>query len=280
MQYIAKDTHSLIEALCHLSPKSSKNTLKSWIKEGRVAIDETTTTNPSTLVYANQKVTVHSKKKILLGKVPIIYEDRDLIAINKPSGLLTVSTAFEKEETAYALLKAHFYPRQVFVVHRLDQDTSGVMLFALNEETQLRLKEIFEVHNIERSYTAIVEGALTPPQGTWKSFQYEDANYFVHETKDETKGKLAITHFRTIHKNSRYSLLELTLETGRKNQIRVHCSAAGHPVIGDKKYGSLLNPLKRLCLHAHVLRFIHPFTKKKMNFEVPVPNEFYKLIPN
>lgn len=278
MKYIASSDLPLLDALTQLSPQSSKNTLRSWIKEGRVQIDEMPVKNASVIVLKDQCVTIGQRKKIIRPGIPIIYEDQDLVVIDKPSGLLSVSTAFEKGETVHALLKAHYHPRKVFVVHRLDQDTSGVMVFALQEEARERLKSLFQVHAIERAYTAIVEGQFLSPAGTWQSYQQEDSLYMVHETDDETEGRLAITHYRTLASSKRYSRLELKLETGRKNQIRVHCQSAGHPVAGDKKYGAKTSPLKRLCLHAHLLAFQHPFNKKQLRFESPVPEEFDRLI--
>ncbi len=279
MKYKTPSDLPLLEALAQISPQSSKNTLRSWIKEGRVQVDGIIIKNSSLNVLKDQLVTVGQRRKVIRSDIPLLYEDNDLVIIDKPSGLLSVSTAFEKGETLHALLKAHYHPRKIFVVHRLDQDTSGVILFALNQETCDRLKDLFKVHAIERAYTAIVEGQLSLPAGTWQSLQYEDSRYMVHETQDEEEGRLAITHFKTRATSKRYSCLELRLETGRKNQIRVHCQSAGHPVVGDKKYGAQSSPLKRLCLHAHLLAFQHPFTKKFMRFESPVPEEFYRLIP-
>lgn len=279
MKYIVPKEEILLDALTQLSPKSTKNTLRSWIKEGRVQIDEETAKNASVRILKGQVVTVGQRKKISRSGLPILYEDDDFVVIDKPSGLLSVSTAFEKGETAHALLKAHFHPRKVFVVHRLDQDTSGVMVFALNQATCDRFKELFEAHNIDRAYTAIVEGRIPESRGTWKSYQLEDKQYVVHETDEPDRGRLAITHFKTLASTRRYSWLELQLETGRKNQIRVHCQSAGYPIVGDKKYGAKASPIKRLCLHAHFLGFQHPTTKKMMRFESPVPDEFYRLIP-
>ncbi|WP_068471335.1 RluA family pseudouridine synthase [Candidatus Protochlamydia phocaeensis] len=279
MKYLAQSDTSILEALTQLAPQSSKNTLRSWLKEGRVQIDGVLIKTPNFPVLKGQLVTVVQRKKFIGQGIEILYEDNDLVFINKPSGLLSVSTAFEKGETAHALLKAYYRPRKVFVIHRLDQDTSGVMIFAFNQETCDRLKDLFEVHHIQRSYTAIVEGQFLSPKGTWKSYLYEDEQYVVHETEDPSFGRLAITHYRTLAALKRYSLLELTLETGRKNQIRVHCQSAGHPVVGDKKYGAQTNPLKRLCLHAHLLAFRHPISKKELKIESPIPEEFYRLIP-
>ena len=275
MHYTAPHDLLILDALAFLSPNSSKNTLRSWIKEGRVQVNGSTISLANLPVLKNQIVTVGQRKKIIRAGIPILYEDHDIVVIDKPSGLLSVATAFEKGKTAHALLKAHYRTQKVCVVHRLDQDTSGVMLFALNQEACDRLKLLFEAHALERGYTAIVEGQLTPLFGTWKSYQYEDAQYKVHETEDETKGRLAITHFQVTSSTPRYSCLKLFLDTGRKNQIRVHCQSAGHPIVGDKKYGSQTNSIKRLCLHAHLLSFEHPFTKKKLRFESPLPDDFY-----
>jgi len=266
---------SLLEALVQLFPQSSKTTLRSWIREGRVQVDGLTEKNPSLSLLKDQRVTLGERKKILRPHIPILYEDHDLVMIDKPSGLLSVSSAFEKGETLHGFLKAHYGSHHVFVVHRLDQDTSGVIVFALNQATCHQLKGIFEAHAIERAYTAIVEGQCSPSEGTWQSFLFEDSQYVVHETADQTKGRLAVTHFKTLASSKDYSWLELRLETGRKNQIRVHCQSAGHPVVGDKKYGAQSNPLKRLCLHAHLLAFQHPFSKKELRIESPPPKEFH-----
>lgn len=279
MKYIAKTETSLLDALTHLSPQSSKTTLKSWIKEGRVQIDQQTASSPNTIVAAGQSVSLGNRKKFLPGDILILHEDADLVVIDKPSGLLSVAAAFDKTETAHAILKKHYRNRKVYVVHRLDQDTSGVMIFAFSEPAFEKLKEDFEAHNIERSYTGIVEGCTSLTSGTWKCFLYEDSNYVVYPTDDPTQGKEAITHYVVKNKTKHYSEIEFTLETGRKNQIRVHCQLAGHPIVGDKKYGATTRPIKRLCLHAHLLAFTHPITHKKMRFTSPVPDDFRKVIP-
>lgn len=277
MKYIPPNDIILLNALALMAPSSSKNTLRSWVKEGRVEVDGERAELASLVIRKNQQITVGDRKKFLDGGITVLFEDKDLVVVEKPSGLLSVSTAFEKGETVHAFLKSHYHPRKVFVVHRLDQDTSGVMIFALSEAASVKLKEAFEVHAIERAYTAVVEGYPDPMTGTWESYQYEDARYVVHETEDPSKGKLAITHYRVIAQAKKYALLELTLETGRKNQIRVHCQSAGHPIVGDKKYGALANPIKRLCLHAHLLVIQHPFTKKSLKFTSPIPKEFQRI---
>lgn len=270
---------TLLEALTQLAPESSKNTLRSWVKEGRVTVDGNSVTHAALPLVPGQEVAIGQRKKFLESGIEILYEDRDLVVIDKPSGLLSVAAQFDKELTAHALLKAH-YRKQVSVVHRLDQDTSGVMLFALNETTADLLKKLFETHAIQRSYSAIVEGVVTTSSGTWKSYLYETPHYVVKETHDSEKGRLAITHYKFLESRGRYSWLELALETGKKNQIRVHCQSAGHPIAGDKKYGAVTNPLKRLCLHAHALSFTHPISKKPFLVQSPVPASFARLFPN
>ncbi|MCE5318963.1 MAG: RluA family pseudouridine synthase [Parachlamydia sp.] len=264
----------LIDTLAQQYPDSSRTTLRSWIKEGRVCVDGQTVKNPQ-LEIGTGVVTLRPRSRFADGGIRILYEDRDLLVIDKPEGLLSVATAFEKEETAYALLRKKF--RNIQVVHRLDQETSGVMMFALSEQGREGCKAMFEKHALQRVYYAVVEGQFTESKGTWRSYQYEDANYHVHTTDDPKLGKLAITHYAVKATTKRYSLLELTLETGRKNQIRVHCQTAGHPVAGDKKYGAKTNP-GRLCLHAHLLDFQHPITGKSLRFTSDLPETFRKLI--
>lgn len=270
--------NTLLAALQKLFPDSSNSTLRSWIKQGRVLVDGVEATRTDQEVYADQKVTLAQLHKKLPHGLSILYEDRDLIAIEKPTGLLSVATAFETTLTAHALLKQHYKPRLVEVIHRLDQETSGVMIFALSKNAKDKLKTMFEKHALERLYVAVVEGAVKDVQGTWQSYLVEDNLYKVHSTLDSVVGQQAITHYRCIKSNTRYSWLELTLETGKKNQIRVHCQDAGHPVVGDKKYGSSCDPIKRVCLHSHRLSMEHPITGKPMVFISPVPAPFYSLI--
>lgn len=268
----------ILDALGILSPGSSKTTLRSWIKEGRIQIDGTPAKVTDKIIHKGQTITLGPKPRFLESGVRILYEDNHLVVIDKPEGLLSVSTAFEKGETAHAFLKKKFRPNYVHVVHRLDQDTSGVMLFALTAEARDALKKMFEKHDMVRQYTAIVEGRMEQPSGTWESYLWEDGTYFVRTTQDPSLGQQAITHYTVKASKKAYSWLEVTLETGRKNQIRVHCQEAGHPIVGDKKYGAASNPIKRLCLHSHVIGFSHPVTNKEMLFTSPVPESFYKIL--
>lgn len=274
VQYLEMETKiqektTLLQALQTLSPDSSKNTLRSWIEQGRVLVDEKPRSDVREVLNPGQTLKVGPKVSFADDGIRILYEDRYLVVIEKPEKLLTVASLDEDETNVHAILRLRLKKR-VYPVHRLDRDTSGVMVFAYTEKARDLLKKQFAVHSIERVYHAIVEGQLTPSKGTWKSRLLEDANYFV---KSSPYGKLAITHYEVIKLKPRSSLVKFTLETGRKNQIRVHASDAGHPVLGDTKYGSK-NRKVRLCLHAHILAFDHPIKKKRMRFVSPLPSLF------
>ncbi len=276
IKFIATENNLLLTALGLAAPESSKSTLRSWLKEGRVQVDGEVCKHPQQQLNKGQEITVGGRPRFAQGGVRLLYEDRHLVVIEKPAGLLSVATAFEKLATVHGFLKSHYYPNLVYPVHRLDQDTSGLLLFALTEKSRDALKEMFEKHTIKRVYTAIVEGLVQPSKGSWKSYQYEDSNYYVHNSIDPLQGKLAITHYEVVRTTPHYSWLELHLETGRKNQIRAHCQQTC-AIVGDKKYGAVTNPLKRVGLHAHLLSFNHPLTDKKMSFDSAIPDNFYRL---
>ncbi|OJU80749.1 MAG: RNA pseudouridine synthase [Chlamydia sp. 32-24] len=278
MKWINKNTNTLLEALSLQYPQSSKTTLRSWLKSGRIFVDGVKQKLGQFSLLPGQEIEISTKKKFIEEDFSIIYEDKDLVVIEKPVGLLSVSTNFEKGVTAHSFLKRYYRPKNVYVVHRLDQDTSGLMLFALSEEAYVKLKEMFEQHAIEREYVAIVEGKLNPLKGSWKSYLYEDALYKMHETSSSSKGQLAISHYEVVNQTKKFTRINIKLETGRKNQIRVHCQSSGHPIIGDNKYGGTINPIQRLGLHAYKLIFTHPITQKKLTFVSPVPDEFNQLV--
>jgi 23S rRNA pseudouridine1911/1915/1917 synthase len=214
----------------------------------------------------------------LEGGLKIVHEDRDVIVVHKPAGLLTVATPHENENTAHALLRRHARsrggPAPVFVVHRLDKFVSGLLVFAKSESAQISLKSLFEAHAIERRYWAIVEGRVKADSGTIESRLAEDRAMRMRSTKDPREGKRAVTHYRVLRRFPEFTSLEITLETGRKNQIRVHLSELGHPIVGDRAYGSTKDPLGRMGLHAFRLGFMHPSRKKPMLFETDPPPEF------
>lgn len=278
MKYEIQEAMTLFEALLKLSPQSSKNTLKAWLEGGRITVDGAIEKKMDLLLQAGQNVCLESKTRLLEGNIKLLYEDGDLLIVEKPAGLLSVATDFQTVNTAHAILKRTYRKRLVHVVHRLDQETSGVMVFALGEKSKEALKKMFEKHDLVREYIAIVEGHLEEAEGSWTSYLYEQPNYKVYVTNDTEKGKIAITHYLVEAVSRRYSRLKLKLETGRKNQIRVQSQEAGHPVVGDSKYGAKTNPIKRLALHAHRLEFIHPFTKARLVFTSPPPESFKRLV--
>ena len=231
----------------------------------------------SGLSGAAQALSLEKKELIqhVMG-IPVLYQDRWIVVIDKPAGLLSVPA--EKEAmNAFHLLKFGLKTPSLLPVHRLDRDSSGVLLFTRSKLAEEKFNVMFEQHDLEREYHAIVEGHLPYKSGTWECYLREKENYDV-EVTTEDKGRRAITHYEVIHYSKKLSYLRLLLETGRKHQIRVQAAHHGYPIVGDKRYGSLMNPFKRLCLHAHSLSFTHPFTQKRVAFSSPSPFAFPKGI--
>jgi 23S rRNA pseudouridine1911/1915/1917 synthase len=215
--------------------------------------------------------------------VEILHEDADILVIRKPAGLLTVATLDERERTAYSYLKNHLKehnPKQkIYIVHRLDKFASGILVFARSEKVQSILQGVFSKHEIQRKYWAIVEGSVAQNQGTIRSYLAQDRSLRMHSTDDKRKGKSAVTHYRVLRRSRDITALEVTLETGRKNQIRAHLSEMGHPIVGDRAYGSTQNVLGRLGLHAFYLGFKHPAHGKPLVFQTGPPPEFIRYLP-
>ena len=213
-------------------------------------------------------------------KLDILYEDKYLLAVNKSSGLLTISTENEVENTlfheVYTYVKQKHKGNKVFIVHRLDKDTSGIVLFAKDEKIKNSLQENWNEDNIIRKYIAIVEG-LVDENGTVKSYLKETKTLLVYSTNNQKEGKLAITNYKVVKQNFNTTLLEIHILTGRKNQIRVHMKDIDHIIVGDKKYGSKIKG-KRLFLHAYLLEFKHPITKEKIKIETDIPDDFIKFM--
>ncbi len=212
----------------------------------------------------------------------ILYEDRDIIVVDKINGLLSISTDTIKENTAYYRLNNYVRKgnqkskNQVFIVHRLDRDTSGVLVFAKSESAKLFLQS--EWHNFSKSYYAIVYGTMDKKEGIFTSYLTENKAYRVYSVGDSTKGKYANTGYKVIQESQKYSLLEIALYTGRKNQIRVHFAENGFPVAGDKVYGKKNPEINRLMLHSASLTILHPHSKEEMTFEADIPQAFKSLI--
>lgn len=265
-----------LEALRNIFPDSSRRTLQNWLKNGRFRVDGKPLERENTLLAEGQ--VIRSKDTFKAPKVPglkILYEDRHIIVIDKPVGLLSVPLDdADIKRHALGLLRQHLGTDQIFAVHRIDRETSGILLFARGTLSEEKFDVLFENHDILREYYAIVEGQVKENAGTWKSNLLELPSFHVI---DSPEGKGAVTHYKVIRRSAKYTYLKLQLETGRKHQIRVHCQMAGHPVVGDQRYGAIENPLKRLCLHACTLGFVHPFTKKEVKFTSPLPGIFEAL---
>ena len=221
-------------------------------------------------------------------KLDILYEDDCIIVADKPSGLLTMSTGKEGEITAYSILTDYVRSARggrntrdkgrIFIVHRLDRDTSGVIVFAKDEQTKHALQDDWNETILERKYIAAVEGTPEYDEGTVASYLKDNPKSMkVSSSWTDNGGKYSVTHFKVLRSSGQYSLVEFELETGRKNQIRVHASVIGNPVAGDRKYGSVSNPLHRLCLHASTLAFHHPRTGQLLRFDTGIPKDFMRL---
>ena len=214
--------------------------------------------------------------------LPILYEDRDILVVNKAHGLLTVSNDKVKENTAYYLLTAYVRKgnqksrNRIFIVHRLDRETSGVIVFAKTPQVKRFLQD--EWSGFKKTYYAVVHGAPPEKEGVITSYLAQNSAFNMYSVSDSRKGKLARTGYRVVKQSEKYSLLEINLLTGRKNQIRVHFSEKGCPVVGDKKYGTKEKGIRRLALHAASLTILHPHTKEEMTFEAKVPAHFRSLI--
>ena len=212
-----------------------------------------------------------------MKKLKIIYEDKYLIIVNKPSGEFTISRDNHYDNNLYDEVKEYVKKQnpknKIFIVHRLDKDTSGLVLFAKNEKVKYDLQSNWQ--NVERKYYAVVIGKLNETNATLKDLLYETKGLDVVVTNIKKIGKLAITNFDVIKNNNKYSLLDINIETGRRNQIRVQLANIGHPIIGDKKYGKV--KYKRMMLEAYYLKFVHPVTKKVCCAELPLNNDFEKL---
>lgn len=280
---VEKESYLLEYLLFNISNKS-KNNIKSLLVRGNVLVDEKVITQYNYKLIPGQKVSIKTSKIYntqFKEIIDIIYEDDDIIVINKPSGLLTIATNLEKQNTAYHIvmnyLKRNNYKNKIFVIHRLDRDTSGILMFAKNEKVKMAFQNNWDDLVLLRNYVAVVEGKIKDESGTIKSWLRETKTLLVYSSYTKDDGKLAITHYKKITENNKYTLLDIKIDTGRKNQIRVHMKDIGNNIIGDKKYGAKLDPLKRLGLHANILEVKHPFTKEIMHFEAKIPSDLMSL---
>lgn len=273
---IVKENEILIEFLKKMFSNLSKNSVKSLLHNEKVFVNGNMTTKYNYELNIGDEVEIREK---VAKNIDIIYEDKDIIVINKPSGLLTVATEKEKNKTAYHLIMEYLKKKnknnRIFIIHRLDKDTSGIIMFAKNERAKHLYQDNWNDIVKKRCYYAVIDGKMENKEGTIKSYLKENGN-MVYSVKDRS-GKLAITEYKVLKERKNISLLDINLKTGRKNQIRVHMKENKTPILGDLKYGEKSKLINRLALHAYKLELVNPVTKKLLTFEINMPNEFKML---
>ncbi len=285
-KFVVDEATTLIKFLRKQFPNKGSNKIKQLIERKVVTVNGETITYFTQPLLIKQIVIVSEQPKqedIVFSKFKILFEDESIIVIDKKAGLLSIATQKEIEKTAYSLLSEYVKRKnihsRIFIVHRLDKQTSGVMIFAKNQDVKIKLQQNWGEMIIERSYTVLVEGVVTPKEGTITSWLKENKMYKMYSViTPDNESQKAITNYKVDKQNCEYTLLTAKLETGRKNQIRVHFFDLGFPVVGDIKYGATHNPIKRLGLHAKLIKFTHPITNKILQFESPIPSEFLRLI--
>ena len=281
--YTVSEPTTLLPFLLASIKGKSRNNVKSLLSRRLIAVDGVPVSQFDTPLSPGQKVTIllSSAPRADALPFPILYEDEHLIVVNKPAKLLSVANDKEKTRTAYHMVTDYVKSRRVddriFVLHRLDRDTSGVLMFARDAET----KELFQAKWNEiitrRGYLAVVEGVPKPAQDTIRSYLVETETHLSFSGQPGPNAKEAITSYEVKKAGGGYALLDINIETGRKNQIRVHMKELGCPVAGDKQYGARTNPIGRLCLHANELSFTHPATGEQITFKAKMPRDFNRV---
>lgn len=280
-----KESCELMDFLMKAKDGISRTTAKSLLSKRQVYVDNVITTQYNFPLKPGMKVQISKdkgKKEFRSNLLKIVYEDAYILVIEKREGLLTIGTDRQKERTAHSILNEYVQrsgrQNRIYVVHRLDKDTSGLLVFAKDEKTKFTLQDHWESVVKDRRYVAVLSGEMEKDRGTVSSWLMDNKMYITYSSMTNNGGDKAVTHYKTIKRANGYSLVELELETGRKNQIRVHMQDLKHPVLGDVKYGDGNNPIGRLALHAFKLSFRHPVTDELMEFETPYPAAFKKIM--
>lgn len=289
---VSKNAEFILEEECQLlaflfkafAPKS-KTTIKSYLTHRQIFVNGMVVTQFDHELKEGDVVTFSSEMQAEQFKHPwlrIVFEDDHLLVIDKRNGLLSMASDTERTKTAYYILSEYLKNKErsqrVFIVHRLDRETSGLMIFAKSKEIQHTLQQNWSEIVIERKYVAVVTGEPRQMSGEYSSYLAENSRYYVYSTKDKEEGELAVTHYEVLKQGAGNSLVELELETGKKNQIRVHMQDMGCSIIGDRKYDGVVSPIGRIALHARKIRFIHPITEKEMLFDTDIPPQFMSLL--
>lgn len=280
MKIIVKHDSELLEYLYEVLDTPKKR-IKQYLTHGAIYVGEERVTQYNYPVVAGAKIIIDTNSKHT-SKLPfeVLFEDQHLIVVNKPAGLLTIATDKEKERTLYHIVRDYVLASnphgRIFIVHRLDKDTSGIVLFAKDEKTKNQLQENWNEYVSLREYTAVVSAHPKDQEGQIVQYLKETKTHLVYVSPRED-GKKAITNYSVIKSNKDYSLLKITIETGRKNQIRVAMASKKMPILGDKKYGDK-HKVNRLYLHANRLKIYYPVLKKDILFETSIPTEFKKIM--
>ncbi len=281
-EYVAKEGGQLLEWLLANLPMS-KNKVKDTLAGRGIKVNNRIVTQYDHEVQPGDRISVSKSKrndKFKSRYVRIVYEDKYLIIIDKEVGILSMA-AGHKSLNVKSVLDDYFQKTRqgckAHVVHRLDRDTSGLMVYAKDMETEQILEHNWHEIVYDRRYVAVLSGEMEEDEGTIANWLKDNKAYVTYSSSTDNGGKYAVTHFFTLDRTADYSLVEFKLETGRKNQIRVHAADMNHPVCGDVKYGNGHDPIHRLCLHAFLLCFVHPITGERLEFETPIPTPFKKL---
>ena len=276
MKYFVNGNYLLFDYLRNNIDGKSKNNIKSLLKNEAVFVNGKIVTKYNYVLCDGDVVEINKKKAN--NNINIIYEDNDIIVIDKPSKILTISNKNENVNTLYRMVSDYLRKehKKVFIIHRLDFDTSGIIMFAKSQKVQKLYQDNWNDLAKIREYTAIVDG-ITANKGHIESYLKQTKTLLVYSSKNKD-GLFAITDYEKIGGNSKYSMLKILISTGRRNQIRCHMADIGHPILGDYRYKCKINPIDRLCLHANRLEIINPITKELMVFNSNIPKEFNSII--
>lgn len=282
-RYVVQQDDTLLNWLLNNVIQLSKTKIKATLAGRGIIVNGKQITQFDYPLKAGMKIAVSKTKKNNLFKsryVKIVYEDRYLVVIEKQAGILSMAAGHSSLNVKRVLddyFKKSKQKCTAHVVHRLDRDTSGLMIYAKDVVMAQQLEHNWHNNVYDRRYVAVVSGEMENDEGTISNWLKDNKAYFTYSSNVDNGGKFAVTHFHTLNRTTEHSLVEFRLETGRKNQIRVHSADMGHPVCGDKKYGNGDDAIGRLCLHAYVLCFYHPVTHNPMEFETPIPSAFTHL---